>query len=179
MIVLPRFDFMEAVAAVPCLALGAARWMEDGGAAPRIFRRAAVATLPLSFAATIALGETFDGRVLFWDSEPAFRRLVGEVRKLPPAPLVSNIWENLLPRTGRLPPGRLYVHPWLSYDAPFDDVGRRIADAARNEHALVVSQWPSRPGARRVGPYWIERAGGGDSGLGASRFAVLRPSGAR
>ena len=173
MIVLPRFDFMEAVAAVPCLALGAARWMEEGGGAPQFFRRAAVATLGLSFAATIALGDVFDGRILFWDDEPALRRLIEEVRTLPAAPLVSQVWENVLPQTGRLPPGGLYVHPWLTYDGPFDNVSRRIAEAAGKERALVVSQSPAGKDARRVGPYWIERAG---DESGASRFPPSQTS---
>ncbi|HWC65865.1 MAG TPA: hypothetical protein VG777_07265, partial [Thermoanaerobaculia bacterium] len=66
LIAFPRFDFLELVGAVPCLALGAGRWLEDGGSRSLAFRRATVVTLSASFATTIALGESFDGRILFW-----------------------------------------------------------------------------------------------------------------
>jgi hypothetical protein len=168
LIVVPRFDFLEAVAAVPCLALGAGRWMEQGARLPRAIRRAVSTTIGASFAATVALGGTFDGSLLFWNGEPSFERLIREIRRMPSAPLVSEIWENVLPRTGRLPPGRLYFHPWLYYDGPVEHVAERIQRAAKKENAIVVSFSPPPSEVRRSGPYWLGRAGDGRPGTDAA-----------
>jgi len=171
LITLPRFDFLEAVAAVPCLALGASRWMQEGARRGFAIRATFSATIAGSFAATLALGGIFDRSLLFWNGEPAFERLIREIDRMPAAPLVSKIWENVLPRTGRLPPGRLYFHPWLPYEGPVDGVAERIEDAAHRENAIVVSFSRSNASAERCGPYWIERAGDERPASSASRNA--------
>jgi hypothetical protein len=60
----------------------------------------------------------------------------------------------VLPRSGLLPPGRLYVNPYFNWLFPVDDVGERIQAAIRREGALIIEPASSSDG-EVVGPYAI------------------------
>jgi hypothetical protein len=89
----PRFDLLQTVAAIPCLAIGAARLMSRR---PVILRRAAiafVATVALSRGIVFAAGAHFDGKLTYWNDEPNLDELVARLRQLPPeTPLDAGIW---------------------------------------------------------------------------------------
>lgn len=161
LICIPRFDLMQVAAAVPCLALGAGRLLARKGRMIRLASAGLVSTLVLSHGAILAAGESFDGRVTFWNEEPAFNRLVDRLRKTDAGrPMLSLLWPNLLPRAGALPPGRLYVHPWLTYYHRFDAVGERIRHSALEPGTVIVGFGASAAPSEhfeRIGPYLIER----------------------
>jgi hypothetical protein len=151
----PRFDMMQTVGAVPCLAAGAARLMRRGP--PRLSRAAIlfVATFTLARGVLLMSWATLDGRILFWNDEPAFNSLIEELRRFPKTTVVhSRLWGNVLPRTELLPPGRIFVHPWLVWFFPVDRIGERVAAAARAPGTVIVDYREAIPG-RRVGPYAI------------------------
>lgn len=153
----PRFQVLQTVAAVPCLALGAARLAERRSTALATAAAVYVAALVVSRAAVIAAGNAFDGRVLFWNADPAFNALVDRVRRLPAGtPVYSDVWDNLYPRAERLPPGGFYLHPWMSYYFDVDCGGERLA-AAKSAPGVVVVGYGRVPGAETVGPFSIVR----------------------
>ncbi len=156
LIAFPRFDMLQTVGSVPCLAVGAGRLM---GRRSRLISRAAVlfvAAFTLSRGFVLALGADFDGRMLFWNEEKSFNVLIAELRRLPPAtPLYSKLWGNVLPRSGLLPPGRIYVHPWFEWFFPVDRIGERVAKAVRTPGTVVVDYWKAGVPGKRVGPYVI------------------------
>ncbi len=155
----PRFDVLQTVASVPCLAVGAARLATRR---PRLLSLAATAVvlaLTVSRATVVAAGARFDGRVLFWNDEPAFNALVEKLRALPrDTPLHSELWGNVLPRAGLLPPGRLWVHPWFVWFFPVDQAGERIRRASSRPGTVFAGYRGTHPGEIRVGPYAIWRA---------------------
>ena len=155
----PRFDMMQTVAGLPALAVGAARLMSRSPRRLAVWARAFVATVLLSRAAVLAIGGSFDGRVLFWNEEPAFNALVDRLRTMPAGPVHSKLWGNVLARAGRLPPGRLWVHPWFEWFFPVDRVGERIGQAAARPGTIVVSYRGGEPGGLPVGPYEIRVVG--------------------
>ncbi len=158
----PRFDMLQTVAGLPCLAVGAARLMNREPRRRALWARAFVATMAVSRAAVLASGGTFDGRILFWNDEPAFNALVDRLRAMPPAPVHSELWGNVLPRAERLPPGRLWVHPWFGWFFAVDRIGARIAEAsARPGTILVGYRGPHSQAA--AGPYEIRVVGGAPS----------------
>jgi hypothetical protein len=158
LIAFPRAGAFQTVAALPTLAVGCARLLRREGARLRAVAFAFVITLAVSQGAIVAAGERFDGKVVFWNDEPALDRLAEALRRLPPGtPLHSKLWENVLPRCGLLPPGRIYVHPWFTWFFPVDDVGERVRHAAEAPGTVVVDyRGPSLTG-ERVGPYVIVR----------------------
>jgi hypothetical protein len=97
--------------------------------------------------------------VLFWNEEPAFNALVDRLRAMPNGPVHSKLWGNVLARADRLPPGRLWVHPWFEWFFPVDRVGERIAEAAARPGTIVVSYRGGEPGGLPVGPYEIRVVG--------------------
>ena len=103
-------------------------------------------------------GEPLNGRVLFWNDDHSFNALVQRLRRLPPTtPLHSELWGNLLPRVGLLPPGGLYVHPYLGREFglnEFDSVGERVRRAASMPGVVVVKYGSKGP---RGGPYVVVR----------------------
>jgi hypothetical protein len=153
----PRFDLSQTVGAVPCLAVGAGRLLRRRPALPW-FRTAALGTVlavTVSRGLVLASGRDFDGKVLFWNEEPALDALAARLRRFPrDTPLHSPLWENVLPRSGLLPPGRLYVNPYFNWLFPVDDVGERIQAAIRREGALIIEPASSSDG-EVVGPYAI------------------------
>ncbi len=157
-LVYPDFTLFNAVACVPCLAVGAARLMERP---PRRLSRVAiafVATLTLSRGAMVAAGADFDGRVLFWNDEPAFNALIDRLRKLPVDTRVySELWANVNPRAERLPPGDVYQHPWFDWFSPVDHTGERIRQANARPGVAIVGLRAAWPRAEAVGPYAIAR----------------------
>ncbi|MDQ2980169.1 MAG: hypothetical protein M3R62_13210, partial [Acidobacteriota bacterium] len=156
----PRFQMLQAVAAVPCLALSAARFMSRRHGGLLRAATAFVSVFAVSRGAILGAGGDFDGKVTFWNEEPAFERLIQRLRALPPdARIYSELWENVLPRAGRLPPGGVYVHPWLDRFFPGEGLDARIRDAAVRERAWVV-------GLRGAGP---------DAGLGPYRVSIPLP----
>lgn len=157
----PRFDLAQTVGAIPCLVVGAGRLLRRRVALAR-FRTAAwgtVLTVTLARGLVLASGRYFDGKVFFWNEEPALDALAARLRRFPrDTPLHSPLWENVLPRSGLLPPGRLYVNPYFGWLFPVDDVGERIQAAIRREGALTIEPASSSEG-EGVGPYairWIE-----------------------
>jgi hypothetical protein len=152
----PRFMFLHVLPAVPCLALGVARLLEQPGRWLAVFSRGLVATLVLGQAAMLAAGESFDGKVLFWNEPPAFEALVRRLRRFPAGtPLSANIWDNVLPRTGLLPPGRLYYHPWLAYLGAVDSLHERVGRAAAQPGTVVVDYRRVGNRGEILGPYSI------------------------
>jgi hypothetical protein len=105
-------------------------------------------------------GRDFDGKVFFWNHEPALDALAARLQEIPrDVPLYSIFWDNVLPRAGLLPPGRLYVNPFFDFFFAVDDVGRRIQSALRQRGAVAVGYRGSRSGRDQIGPYriyWIE-----------------------
>jgi hypothetical protein len=159
LICFPRFDMLQTVAGIPPLALGAARLMRR---APRRLAAGAglfAATMAVSRGAVLAAGGTFDGRVLFWNDEPAFNALVERLRAMPPGPVHSELWSNVLPRAGRLPPGNLWVHPWFGWFFAVDRIGERIAAASARPGTILVGFRGSPPGGETIGPYEIRVIG--------------------
>lgn len=155
LMVYPRFSLLQAVASVPCLAVGAARLLRRTGGV-HAAALALVATIVLTMAAILAMGERWTGEVLFWNEDPAFNALAARLRTYAAdTPLVTDLWANILPRSGLMPPGRLYVHPWLTYLGPIDQTRERIARAASVPGTLVVSYRREARG-QVVGPFVIE-----------------------
>lgn len=157
----PRFDSLQTVASVPCLAVGAARLMSRRPALLSRSAAAFTATLALSRGAVLASGGGFDGKVLFWNDEPAFEALVARLSALPrDTPLHSELWGNVLPRAGLLPPGRLYEHPWFYWFFSVERLGERIREAAAKPGTVVVGYRGAHPDGEAVGPYAIVRIRG-------------------
>lgn len=138
----PRFGFIQMVGAIPCLTIGAARFLQSSRGLLRAFSFGLVLTLALSVGAIVLAGEPLNGRVLFWNHDDAFNELVQRVRRLPPStPLESELWDNLLPRSGLLPPGRIYVNPLLGRQFGLNDidsVGERVRHAASASGVVTV-----------------------------------------
>jgi len=150
----PRFDMLQTVASVPPLAIGTARLLRRSGRWLPAAAFAFVTALTVSRGAVLMGGGWFDGKALFWNEDPAFNELVTRLRRLPPdTPLHSMLWGNLLPRTGLLPPGRLYVHPWFDWLFPVDRIGERIEQAAARPGTVVVGYRGFASGGEIVGPY--------------------------
>src|SRR5512143_62772 len=148
------------VAAIPCLAVGAARFVHrlSSRGILRAGAFALVAAFALSRAAILASGGEFDGKVLFWNHEPALDALAARLRELPrDTPLHSTLWDNVLPRSGLLPPGRLYVNPYFSWFFGVDRVEERIQAALRREGGVVVVYRRAASEPDVVGPYRIFR----------------------
>ncbi|HEY7113968.1 MAG TPA: hypothetical protein VIA45_13635, partial [Thermoanaerobaculia bacterium] len=98
-------------------------------------------------------------RVLVWNDEPAFNALVERLRAMPPGPVHSELWSNVLPRAGRLPPGNLWVHPWFGWFFAVDRIGERIAAASARPGTILVGFRGSPPGGETIGPYEIRVIG--------------------
>jgi len=154
----PRFQVLQTVAAVPCLAVGAARLMDRR---PRALSRAAtacVAALALSRGAILALGADWDGRVLFWDDDPALNAVILRLRTLPRStPLYSELWGNVHPRAEMIPPGRIYQHPWFPYFFGVDQTGGRMRRANAQPGTVIVGYRGAWPATETIGPYAILR----------------------
>ena len=158
LIAFPRASVYQTVAALPALAVGAARLLERPGARLRAAVLACVITWTVSRAAIVGMSEHFDGKVIDWNDEPPLDRLAEALRRLPPGtPLHSELWQNVLPRCGLLPPGRIYVNPWLPWFFPVDNIGERVRRAAQAPGTAVVDfRGPGLVG-ETVGPYVIVR----------------------
>jgi hypothetical protein len=153
----PRFQTLEFVACLPCLAVGTARFLRRPEYRFRAFSQALLAAITLPTALLLLLGERFDGRVVFWNDDPAIATLVTQLRVLPPdTPLLLDIWPNVLPQAGLLPPRRLYVNPWLPYLFRFDDVQATITNQAHSRPTVFVGRYGTRLAGTRVGPYLVE-----------------------
>jgi hypothetical protein len=156
----PRFGFLQILGAVPCLAVGAARLVESARGAARRLATFYLGALVIPLGLLFVAGESFSRRVLFWNDDPAFNRLIAYLRELPPAtPLYASVWGNILPRSGLLPPGGIYVHPWLSREfglEAIDSIGKRV-EAARQQPGTVLVGMGSE--GCRIGPYSLRRLG--------------------
>lgn len=157
LMVYPRFGAMQAVAATPCLAVGASRALSQPGRLTRPALVALVLTITVSTGMITLLGESWTGSVIFWNDSPAFNALVERLMTYPEdAPLVGDIWENLLPRSGRVPPGRLYAHPWLlPYFDEVDGIRAGLEKAAAQRGTISVSLRQAATGGVVVGSYRI------------------------
>lgn len=154
----PRFQVLQTVASVPCLAVGAARLMNRR---PRALARAAaacVAALALSRGAILALGADWDGRVLFWNDDPALNAVIERLRGLPKTtPLFSEVWGNVHPRAEMIPPGRIYQHPWFPFFFGVDQTGERMRRANAQPGTVIVGYRGAWPATETIGPYAILR----------------------
>jgi hypothetical protein len=156
-VVYPDFTFFNAVAAVPCLAVGAARLMARGRRLVSAAAAAYVGVFVIAKGAAVAAGSDADGKVLFWNDDPAFNTVVENLRALPPETRVySRLWGNLNARADRLPPGRVYVHPWFPWFFPVDHTGEAVERAAATPGTVVVGYRLSR-GSAGIGPYALTR----------------------
>ena len=151
----PRFHALEIVACLPGLAVGAARLLHRQEQPFRAFAHTMLAAITLPIAFNVAVGDRFDRKVVFWNDDPTIETLVLRLRVLPPdTPLLLDLWPNVLPLSGLLPPGHLYVHPWLPYLFEFDDVQTTITNAARLQPTAFVGYGTRAAG--RVGPYSLD-----------------------
>jgi hypothetical protein len=153
----PRFSYLNCLAAVPALALGAGRLADGPVPRWRTAARAIVLAIAISNFAILATGEPFDGRVARWNDDPAFTRLADLLKRdYAGYRLDVRVWGNLLPATGMLPPGNLFVHFWEWYSLPVDSIGERVRAASQKPGTVTVTFWG--PGARgvRSGPYALE-----------------------
>ena len=153
----PRFQVLQTVGAVPCLALGAGRLADRRPAAVGRLAAAFGVALVVSRGAVVAMGSSFDGRVLFWNDDPAFDVLIVRLRRLPPStPVYSEIWDNVYPRAERVPPGGVYQHPFFDYFFDVDRTGERLAEARSRPGTVVVSYGRAATG-EAVGPFSLVR----------------------
>ena len=168
----PRFQVLQTVGSVPCLAVGAARLMRRR---PAILARAAVAlvsVMAVSRAAVVAAGNEFDGKHLFWNEDPALELVVAKLHGLPrDTPVYSELWGNVLPRADKIPPGRIYQHPWFDWFFEVDRTGERMRAANAGDGVVIVGYRGSLAGGEPIGPYAILHR------PGATRIAasVTRP----
>ncbi len=161
LICFPRFQVLQTVASVPCLAVGASRLMRRQWRwLPAATVAAFVLTFVISRGAVLAMGGDFDGKVLFWNDEPAFNALVERLHAMPAdTPVYSELWANVHPRAEKLPPGHIYVHHWLSYFFPVDHAGERMARARSQPGTVIVGYRGFRPDAISLRPYAIALQG--------------------
>ena len=130
LMIFPRFGLAQAAASIPCLAVGAARLLARSGSRLRVLSYALVGTIILTRGAGAITGTRWDSRVEFWNGDPAFNVLVERLRALPrDTPLATDLFDNVYPRSGLAPPGRIYYAPWLTYLAPYDSIGKRVREA--------------------------------------------------
>ncbi len=158
LICFPRFQVLQTVASVPCLAVGAARLMRRR---PPILARAAtafVAVTAVSRGIVVAAGNEFDGKVVFWNDDPALERVIARLRGFPrETPLYSELWGNVHPRAGMIPPGRIYQHPWFFWFFDVDRTGERMRAANAEPGTVTVGYRGDWPAGEAIGPYAIAR----------------------
>ena len=154
----PRFQVLQTVASVPCLAVGAARFMARR---PRKLARVATAivvALAFSRGAILALGGDWDGKVSFWDEDPALNVVIERLRKMPrTTPLYSELWGNVHPRAEMIPPGQIYQHPWFPFFFSVDQTGERMRRANATPGTVIVGYRGAWPATETIGPYAILR----------------------
>ena len=149
LMIYPRFGFAHAAASIPCLAVGAARLLARPGWKQALFSYGLAAVIVITRGAGVVAATQWDSRVEYWDRDPAFNLLVDRLRTLPrDTPLASDLFVNVFPRSGLLPPGRLYYAPWLSYLARFDSVGERAQEASHRSRPSSACGTGPPSGAR-------------------------------
>src|SRR5262249_20253601 len=137
---LPTFMLMQTVAALPCLAVGASRLLEEVSGRTSRLTALALAFWTASRVAIVVAGAHFDGKVLFWNDDPAVNQLVDRLADYPSAARVQcELWGNVLARARRLPPGGIWVHPWLRWYFPIENIRARVLEAAREPGTIVVN----------------------------------------
>lgn len=157
----PNFLLLQTVAALPCLAVGAARLLELLPSRISRWVAAGLFVFTLSRATILVAGAPLDGRVLFWNEDPDFNALIERLRRFPENSRVhSELWGNVLPRADRLPPGTVWVHPWLHWYFRIENVRERVLLAAREPGTIWVDYRTALPGGERVGPFAIRQIGG-------------------
>jgi hypothetical protein len=156
----PNFLLLQTVAALPALAVGAARLLEIGGRSLSALAAVFLLVLTLSRGVVLVAGEEFDGRVLFWNEDPDLNAVIERLRRLPPGARVqSELWANVLPRSRRMPPGTVWVHPWLRWYLGVDRSRERVLEAARTPGTFWVNYRGALPAGEPIGPYAIWRVG--------------------
>ena len=68
----------------------------------------------------------------------------------------SELWGNVLPRSDRLPPGHIWVHPWLRWYFGVENVRERVLAAARTPGTVWVGYRSVLPRGERIGPYAVD-----------------------
>ena len=120
---LPTFMLMQTVAALPCLALGAARLLELLPRRESVAVSLALAAWTVSRAAIIAAGADFDGKVVFWNEDAAVNRVVARLDAYPPdRESRASYGATSSPARAGFPRGGVWVHPWLHWYFPIEDV---------------------------------------------------------
>src|SRR5262249_54763259 len=156
LMIVPRFSLFQAAASIPCLAVGAARLLARPGSRLRILSYAFVGTIVLTRGAGAITGTEWDSRIEFWNADPAFNALVQKLRTFPrDTPLATDLFDNIYPRSGLVPPGRIYYAPWLTYLAPYDSIGERVRAASRGPGVTWVGYRSSTGRHSGLGPYAI------------------------
>ena len=144
----PDFTFFNAVAGVPCLALGAAKLMERRRALVSIPAAAYAAVFVAAKGASVAAGSDIDGKVLFWNDDPAFNRVVDRLRQTPPETRVySELWGNLNARASPAPTN--LRAPWSVGSSDVDHTGEQVAKGLPR-HQIVGTGRARGPAARTV-----------------------------
>ena len=153
----PRFQVLQTVASVPCLAVGVSRLMRrQWHWLPAATTAAFVLAFVVSRGAVLAVAGDFDGKVLFWNDEPAFNDVVERLHAMPAGtPVYSELWPNVLPRAEKLPPGRILRASLAFLYFPVDRAGERMARARSQPGTVTVGYRGSRPDAFSVLPYAI------------------------
>ena len=158
---LPTFHMMQTVAALPCLAVGAGRLLELAPARVAAVAALLVGTWTISRAAVLGLGADFDGKVVFWNDDPMLEKVVERLGRFPPETRVNvELWGSLLARARRLPPGGIWVHPYLRYYHPIEGIRERVLRAARAPGTVWV-YFGNDPAVERIGPFQIRVVGPG------------------
>ena len=174
---LPTFMLMQTVAALPCLAVGAARLLEEAPARASRLAALGLAVWTASRGTSVAAGAQFDGKVLFWNDDPVVNRLVDRLGDYPPgAPVHSELWGNVLARAQRVPPGGIWVHPWLRWYFPIENIRERVLRAASEPGTIRVDYWKEESDGERVGPFAIRVVGSSAPPPPARRRETRPPS---
>jgi hypothetical protein len=131
----PKFEFLHLAATIPLLAWMAGRSL-DGGmplALPTWVTGTGVALNAILFASSPS-----PGGVAFWSSKTD-DAAVEWLSRQPPAPLfLYGVDQNLLIRSGRVPPGRLYNNPDLWYHYLAEGLERRQIDVLRSNPDSII-----------------------------------------
>jgi hypothetical protein len=143
------------------LAVGAARLLEILPSDLSRWVAVGLFVFTVSRATILVTFEPLDGRVRFWNADPDFNALIERLRHFPQDSRVhSELWDNVLPRADRLPPGAVWVHPWLHWYFRIENVRERVLQAAREPGTIWVDYRAALPGGERVGPFAIRQIGG-------------------
>ncbi len=188
----PKFELVHLVAAVPLLAIAAGAVLDIALRSSSVVRfAAAIPIVIVALDAAYLATDTSSGEISFWDS-PANDAVVRRLAALPSAPLyLYGPDQDILIRSRRVPPGRIYANPGLWFQLRADDLESRQVTVLRAHPETVVLSTPGNVETGDAGAVlanWIGvgyRATGWPGGVirlmprapdsGAPRTSPLRP----